>query len=497
MHQNQRKRLIPKVNAVVALPHEETSDSDCLYRRLVWDSDVSWDARPEVAVEDRRRRWTSFSNLTAWFDVWEAALLQYGFAELVNDKITIKPDQLGNILNLDESKLSLDGSSTQAGGRPASSLFSPELPSLGKCATKSSLACTIICGSTAAGEALPPHFQLPSRAQTDEAMKVQSDFFRHMVQVQGKFGHKKAEKFDCTLGLNEKGGMDSTKFEKYLVSLVCRLYPKTADMDGHRVIVKVDSGPGRTNTELCARLRMKRVLLYPGVPNATSVHQETDQTYGLFKTRYTQNLEKFAADRERKNMSTAPNVSHYGLFVFGGTDPQSDCVYQNSFEDSFAKERCLKSWAAVGAAPCTRACLQNKKVQHKLASDDGCEEDPLSTYLRNLQFQNTLCTEGLSAIGFNGEVLRATLIKETPREKLTHQYPQSKIELLANCSTAGDRFTITGGEHLTADDAFKAAELGNRRKDAEAMQKDKKKRLALEKRETEALAILLAEKPVS
>jgi hypothetical protein len=42
----------------------------------------------------------------------------------------------------------------------------------GRSTSKTALTATMITGSTAAGEALPPHFQFPTKAQSEETMKI-------------------------------------------------------------------------------------------------------------------------------------------------------------------------------------------------------------------------------------------------------------------------------------------------------------------------------------
>jgi predicted ATPase len=68
------------------------------------------------------------------------------------------------------------------------------------------------------------------------------------------------------------------------------LYPKAAQEKGRWVILKGDSGPGRMNTELLAELQASGFILFLGVPNTTTVFQETDQNYGPFKHQYATNL---------------------------------------------------------------------------------------------------------------------------------------------------------------------------------------------------------------
>ncbi len=61
------------------------------------------------------------------------------------------------------------------------------------------------------------------------------------------------------------------------------------------MILKVDSGPGRMNMDLLAKLKMLGFILYPCVPNTTHVTQETDQNYGPFRMQFSINLELIVA----------------------------------------------------------------------------------------------------------------------------------------------------------------------------------------------------------
>ena len=57
-----------------------------------------------------------------------------------------------------------------------------------------------------------------------------------------------------TFGQYEKGGMDEDEFEKYLLNSIVPLYPNAKNMPGYRVLLKVDSGPGRMNIRLLTKL---------------------------------------------------------------------------------------------------------------------------------------------------------------------------------------------------------------------------------------------------
>ena len=52
------------------------------------------------------------------------------------------------------------------------------------------------------------------------------------------------------IGLNEKGGMNNEEFDKYIDNSIVPLYPNLEDMLGKRVLLKVDSGPGRNGRDL-------------------------------------------------------------------------------------------------------------------------------------------------------------------------------------------------------------------------------------------------------
>ena len=100
-----------------------------------------------------------------------------------------------------------------------------------------------------------------------------------------------------TLGANEKAGMDTKGFAKYLFATMLPLYPDSDDKSGKCIAVTVDSGPGRVNTDILALLRIRGFYLIPGVPNTMHVTQATDKNYGLFKSVYRENLMKLTEYR--------------------------------------------------------------------------------------------------------------------------------------------------------------------------------------------------------
>jgi hypothetical protein len=73
------------------------------------------DLSKEEVVEMRRLIWTTFSNLSDWYDAWENFLTTQGFASEITSEsgakeIVFTEEQKRRIINIDETNLSLDGS---------------------------------------------------------------------------------------------------------------------------------------------------------------------------------------------------------------------------------------------------------------------------------------------------------------------------------------------------------------------------------------------------
>ena len=170
----------------------------------------------KIVVKGDIPRWTTHANISSWFDNWEFDLVDLGFAVRAADgKVTILDEQLHFINNFNKTCLSLDGTEGRRGGRPEITLHDPRLPYNGKRSNKDSLTATLVCGSNAAGEALPPHFQFQTKATTEEGQRIRNEVFAHVVSVRGQFGHDEEKDFDVTFGLNTKGGMDDQAFFEY------------------------------------------------------------------------------------------------------------------------------------------------------------------------------------------------------------------------------------------------------------------------------------------
>jgi hypothetical protein len=201
-----RIKMIPVISEAMNLSISSATE---LIQHFFQDTAIDMKADKMYFAEERRVRWTIFSNLELWFKSWEKTLLDLGLLEQdESGKLNIPKAQLRNILNFDKTCLSLDGSSINRGGRPAAYYHDPRLPQVGISTSKMSQTITMIIGSNSWGEALPPHFQFMFSAKTDEGKQVWNDCIRYMQRTIGNFGLGEEKSLPVSIGMNEKGGMD-------------------------------------------------------------------------------------------------------------------------------------------------------------------------------------------------------------------------------------------------------------------------------------------------
>ena len=454
-------------------------------------------------IEQRRLQWTTHHNLNLWFSTFKTTLIELGFGRATNaeedveveGEIVFFDNQKERIVNLDETDGTLDESNKNGGGRPPMVFTSPDIPGGGTATNESGCSSTIICGSNAAGEALPPHFQLKTLAKHDSNQKISVDWFLHAANVVGKFGFDEPRVLPMTFGLNSKGGMNSLELDKYIKKAILPLYPDVADVAGKRVLLKVDSGPGRMNVEMLADLRLQGVHLVPGVPNTTHVTQETDQNYGLFKSGFCSNLRLLSEKRQAKRRTIG--VSDLPLLVFGGYNCITQSRLSNAFERAFSQERNLACWKKCGAVPLTRLPLESPQVRHELTLD-GETESKEAMHLKEIAQANKFHCEVLTANGYLG----ASLFKQAPRMKkklpaVTIPQTKERIKAIRNAKASGQLFHATGGQHLNSDEFFKARAMVEREEAVVKEEKTKQNRILLLDLEKEARALLAIKGPLT
>jgi hypothetical protein len=232
------KELSKLVNACVNRSGFNLSRDD-LTRKLKRDTADHFVVGKANVVEQRRLMWTTSYNLEIWFKTWKDTLIDLGFgrAKLEHEEddyegeVVFFPGQRDRIGNVDETDGSLDDTTGQRGGRPAMTFFAPDVPGGGTAVNKSGYSATVICGSTAAGDPFPAHFQLKTLAQTPEGQRMSVDWFRNTKKVIGKFGFPSRRPLPCTFGMNERAGMNAVELNKYMKNSILPLYPDIEDRE--------------------------------------------------------------------------------------------------------------------------------------------------------------------------------------------------------------------------------------------------------------------------
>ena len=151
--------------------------------------------------------------------------------------------------------------------------------------------------------------------------------------------------------MNEKAGMNAVELDKCIENSLLPLFPDIQDTERKSVILKVDSGPGRMNEEMLAKLRLQGFYLVPGVPNTTSKTQETDQNYGPFKSSFRNNIRLLSQARFERKLTL--QVTDLPLLVFGGKCPKTGVDLTDSFTSAFNVAANLNCWKKCGSVPLT------------------------------------------------------------------------------------------------------------------------------------------------
>ena len=120
-----------------------------------------------------------------------------------------------------------------------------------------------------------PHYGFaPTSATAAEQEKMWFNFFLHTKKTCGKFGHNEVQEWPCVIGMNKKDGMSNKEFNCYIKNTIMLLFLYVEDKQQTWSQLH---GPAVQGT-------LSRPLYLSGLPNTTSVQQETDRNYGLFKS---------------------------------------------------------------------------------------------------------------------------------------------------------------------------------------------------------------------
>ena len=101
-----------------------------------------------------------------------------------------------------------------------------------------------------------------------------------------------------------------------------------------------------------------------------------------------------------------------------------------------------------------------------------------------------MATHALTNGGYNGNVLKRTIVEIPTLSKITEENSKDRYEILMKANTHGKLFSALGGFHLTGDDIFISAEMKTRENEKKRLTIKKNKRLRQMKVEEKAKMVL-------
>eukprot|EP00536_Pseudo-nitzschia_multiseries_P005316 jgi/Psemu1/12303/gm1.12303_g len=299
------------------------------------------------------------------------------------------PGQQHQIVNVDETGLTLDWMGSKSGG-------------------KSVMECMLVTEGTASGDPIWFRFQLKSLAE--EGKRQISVVFTNQLDI------ARCSCVGTSWGLGSKGlkphttyynptaGMDSVKFQKYVDMRIISFYPDAQPANRKWVLLTVNSGLGRLNPKLLQLLSQKGFILLLGVPNTMHITQVTDQNFGPFKTVFYDNQRKPHASHHAEGRTV--KMCSIPSLVFSYCKNWSLRLW-SAFKEAPAPAASKACWRKIGMGPSTRNFLGNQNVAHQLMmlSDGsiGLDTDPVTMQLMDLEFQNDNAIATLKEHGFTGK----------------------------------------------------------------------------------------------
>jgi hypothetical protein len=427
-----------------------------------------------------RAMWLTYENQNLNHIRWEQTVVDLGFGRLAasdiqrkeHGNVVLYPGQAQRIVQVDEMGFSSDGSKNGMGGHPGALLSNANVPETGTPVNKSSGRTSWLFGVNFADEALPPLAVFASSAVTP---KFKGHYLRNMHQVEGVFGFPARLAFASSFAASENGSVTNKIFLAWLQETIVGLYPDAADEPGNRVLLKVDTGPGRFYSDFRCVSREHGIYTFPGVPNGTEIGQEMDQLFGNLKTRMQKNHQA-VFQKQYELIGDKAQVSPWDtpFLLFGSAMPfaedGSTLDLPNSFALAMDPDLVQRARVKCGYIPATRASLQSAKLRHEMFVDgDGNVNDnldPYSSILQQVELQNEQAVTGLTEQGYElaknlkRSVRQVNAARQEARCVVTIPNTRARREKLVGISHAGEWFKQTnGGLPMNGDDAIIALEM--------------------------------------
>ena len=336
------------------------------------------DMNPVDRREFIRVLWLTYKNLKQNYSRWKDACIQEGFARLSeteeefqeHGQIVFFDGKFSNkFMSFDEMQLSLDQNSERPGGRPADTPTNPSISDPGSGEYKSGTYCTIVA-SIVGNEPGIPMFIFPTQAKSGQ-VNVYPKRLESFPQIHAKYGNTFARWYDVNLQFSPKGSMTSTIMGHWVHGF-SEYYPDVADVEGKRVMVKSDFGPGRLkNEEFMNSLLVDGFKFFASLPNGTEITAEMDQLFSEFKRLcYLNRDQLFEVMVSVYGQKAKLTLEHVGYIVFGGEVEikvnHRIAMKYKPFVEAFTKEKIMSAREKTGYWPFTQNALKSKKVRHVL-----------------------------------------------------------------------------------------------------------------------------------
>jgi hypothetical protein len=250
-----RKKIISLVGQIVNGKRQQNGmaklDDTTFYRRVEKHNSSRQNKSNSVDKREARRvLWLKYESQKSHYENWEKSVIELGFARESETEEEREKGRLvffdpSRIVQADEYSFTLNGNDEIAGGRPARLYSTDALPEAGQTAQKTSSKCTVMQAINFADEALPPFVIYPTKSTKNETVKLSVKTIAGFKQVRGKYGCNGYYHHDPIVAVSPHGSMNKKLWKIWLTEFIAYLYPDCKDVPGYRVLVKVDSGPGK------------------------------------------------------------------------------------------------------------------------------------------------------------------------------------------------------------------------------------------------------------
>ena len=369
----------------------------------------------------------------------------------------IHKDDINWFLTVDETHHAYSSEGSK-GGPQALRFASNSFQRSGEPCVKSAAHTTGVYGTTCGGEPLPPLYIFSTSAKDEENYTYDPLIGKTLPAVTTKYADTLHKTRPSYVVVRETGSMDTRLWHDLnrLVYIPCfkgKISPEpirdpvTQKLISGPLIVKMDSGPGRLLKEaesITFRDEMAKmgVHIVLSLPNGTACTAEMDQLFTSFKQRCdsstlrvagkkmaarlaarkkeTENKqnnnnddcgddnddddEAEAGESTSKKQLSACNVNLGNLDLGNMVNGyEGDKIKMRPFDYCFQKQTIINTWKKVGFIPMTANAVNDPKVRHELGEGGApaAEQERLEALVTDYAAKS----DGLTAIGFNGDLL--------------------------------------------------------------------------------------------